>query len=246
MPNDPYLDASVRWKIASGNAAFHELRESESVAALLDAGLVTEVLARIGSGKEADVYLARDGPNPIAVKVYRYYRSSHRGGRPIKAESTGHLAAHEIEMLTRAYQGEARVPRPGRRIENAFTMQYLGDEDGPSPLLSTVGLEDAEIWRDRVVENVHTLARAGVVHVDLSPFNVLAHEGQPYVIDFGECLRVDRLGSAPWMRLTAAKTALERSLQAFDRYFRRYGARIDVTAEVGTLIASLDRFGVFE
>ena len=60
MPNTPYLDASVRWKLKSGAIAFREPRTAEVAAQLLDCGLVTEVLGTIGAGKEADVFLARD------------------------------------------------------------------------------------------------------------------------------------------------------------------------------------------
>ncbi len=73
MPNAPYLDASVRWKLKSGAIAFREPRTAEVVAELLDNGLVTEVLGTIGAGKEADVFLARDGSRFVVAKSYRLY-----------------------------------------------------------------------------------------------------------------------------------------------------------------------------
>ncbi len=91
-------------------ASFQEQRYSEAAESILECGLATEVVQRIGSGKEADVYSCVDGPMWVAVKVYRLYRTSHRGGGPVKQESMGHQAAHELEMLTRAWRGRARVP----------------------------------------------------------------------------------------------------------------------------------------
>lgn len=244
MPNEEYLDASVHWKLRSGRAAFEEPRYGDSVRSILDCGLATEVVQRIGSGKEADVYVCRDDERLVAVKVYRFYRTSHRGGGPVKQDSMGHRAAHELEMLTCAWRGRAQVPEPGVRFENMFSMEYLGSDDGPAPRLSSVSVPSPARLRDRVLVQVRTLADAGVVHTDLSPFNVLVHRGEPWVIDLGQAVRVDRLGASPWMRLTEAADALRRGLRTFDRYFRRYGVRVDVEPEVASIVAALDRFGV--
>ena len=244
MPNDPYLDESVHWKIRSGNVAFHEPGYRETARSILDSGLATEVLQAIGSGKEAEVYACRDGRSLVAVKAYRFYRTSHRGGRPIKAASMGQLAAEELELLTHAYQGGARVPRPIRRIESMFSMQYLGTDEGPAPKLIATVLDDPEPFRDEVLAAVRKLAESGVVHTDLSPFNILVHEELPWFIDLGQCVRVDRLGASPWIRLSEAREALERGLRTFDRYFRKFGLRVDAAAESSEIVKELDRFGV--
>jgi RIO kinase 1 len=244
VPNDAYLDSSVHWKVRSGRASFQEQRYSQTADSILECGLATEVIQRIGSGKEADVYACADDRMLLAVKVYRLYRTNHRGGRPVKQESMGHHAAQELEMLTSAWRGGVRVPEPGRRVENMFSMEYLGSPDGPAPRLSTVTLEAPERMRVAVVEQVRKLADAGVVHTDLSPFNILVHQGEPWVIDLGQAVRVDRLGKSPWIRLSEAGEALSRGLRTFDRYFRRYGLRVEVEEEVAALLASVDRFGV--
>ncbi|MGI0130222.1 MAG: RIO1 family regulatory kinase/ATPase [Thermoplasmata archaeon] len=244
MPNDGYLDSSVHWKVRSGSASFRELRYSEAAELILDGGLATDVRHRIGSGKEADVYACEDGPMLVAVKVYRFYRTSHRGGRPVKQESMGHRAAHELEMLTSAWRGGARVPEPGRRVENMFSMEYLGSSEGPAPRMSSGTSGSPERLRDAVLDQVRRLAAAGVVHTDLSPFNILLHRGKPWVIDLGQAVRVDRLGASPWIRLTEAGVALSRGLRTFDRYFRRYGLRVAVEEETEAILATLDRFGV--
>ena len=244
MPNDPYLDASVHWRIRSGTASFQEQRYTEAAESIRECGLATEVLQRIGSGKEADVYACADDRMLLAVKVYRLYRTSHRGGRPVKQESMGHRAAHELEMLTSAWRGGARVPEPGRRVENMFSMEYLGSPDGPAPRLNTVTPEEPDRMMAAVLEQVRKLADAGVVHTDLSPFNLLVRGGVPWVIDLGQAVRVDRLGASPWVRLAEAGEALSRGLRTFDRYFRRYGLRVPVDDTVAEILASLDQFGV--
>ena len=105
-------------------------------------------------------------------------------------------------------------------------------------------LEDPKGFLDRVLDVIRRLIGAGVVHGDLSAFNVLVYEGEPWVIDFSEAIRVDRAGSSPWVRLTEARAALESGLAALQVYFRRYDLRIDVAAYANELVESVDRFGV--
>ena len=244
MPNDGYLDTSVHWKVRTGQIAFAEPTHDEVADAIRDAGLATEVGQRLGSGKEADVYLCRDDRKWIVVKVYRLYRTAHRGGRPIKLESMGQRAAREYELLVYAWQGGAHVPEPGERVENMFSMQYLGDSCAAAPMLRHVRLDEPASFLQDTVAGIEGLAEAGVVHSDLSPFNILVHLGRPWFIDLAAGIRVDRLGSPPWERLTEALRALERGLGTLDRYFRRYGLGVDQSDVLARVRTQIDRFGV--
>ncbi|HSV41774.1 MAG TPA: RIO1 family regulatory kinase/ATPase, partial [Methanomassiliicoccales archaeon] len=209
MPNDPYLDASVAWRIKSGNIDFREADYRTTVGSITAAGLATEVRGLISAGKEADVYLAYYHGAPIAVKVYRLYRTSHRGGGPIKVNSAGWLATYEYDLQLQAFRGGARVPTPARRVENMFSMRYLGDDEGPAPRLQDVRLEDPQACLEDILQGVEQLARAGVVHSDLSAFNILMFEGRPWFIDLSEAVQVDRTGYSPWVRLTKARASLD-------------------------------------
>lgn len=244
MPNTPYLDKSVRWRLTTGNLAFHELTYREVERTILEAGLATEVLAKIGSGKEADVYLGLQGSRRVALKAYRYYRTSHRGLRPVRAEELGQVASREFELLTYAYVGGAPVPEPIDRDESILAMSYLGTEEGPAPRLKDVRLEDPAACLGEVLAAVDRLSRAGLVHTDLSSFNILFHDGHPWVIDFADALRVDRLGGSPWERLTLAEGALRSGLNSLRRYFGRYGLDVEVEPKVREIVDRLDRFGV--
>ena len=244
MPNEEYLDASVRWKLKSGAIPFRELRPDEVASQLIDLGLVTQVLRPIGSGKEADVYLAKDGPRWVAVKVYRLYRTSNRSRGAVKADGMGQLALREFDLLGYAWAHRAPVPEPIQREENAFTMEYLGSPDRAAPQLRSVQLEDPEPFARAVVAAIEALAGGGIVHPDLSPFNILVHEDRPWIIDLGKALRIDRLGSAPQLRLQEARAALGHALGALARYFRRYGVDLDPAAVMTTVFREVDRWGV--
>jgi serine/threonine-protein kinase RIO1 len=244
MPNTEYLDASVRWKLKSGAIAFREPRTAEVAAQLLDCGLVTEVLSTIGAGKEADVFLARDGPRVVVAKAYRLYRTSNRSRGAVKADGMAHLAAREFELLGYAWAHRAPVPEPIQREENAFSMEYVGDGDGPAPQLRRTRLEDPEAFARELLTGIADLAHSGVVHTDLSPFNILVHRGHPVIIDLGKGLRVDRLGSSPWIRLGEARAALVHGLEILRRYFARYGVPFETEAVTAEILQDIDRFGV--
>jgi len=246
MPNDPTLDASVRWRIDQGTIELRERGYRGTADAILDAGLATHVVRMISAGKEADVYLCAYNGAPLAVKAYRLYRTSHRGGRPIKVDTMSWLAAREFEMMRQAWKGGAPVPAPARRAENLLSMRYLGDDEGPAPRLHDVELDSPEAFLRAVLEAVGALGRAGIVHSDLSAYNILVHEGRPWLIDFSDAIRVDRTGEAPWIRLTRARDALVHGLGALQGYFRNYDLSIHVERIADGIVASLDRFKVLE
>ena len=244
MPNDGYLDSSVHWKVRTGQIAFAEPTHGEVADAILEFGLATEVGQRLGSGKEADVYLCRDGRKLLAVKVYRQYRTAHRGGGSIKLEAMGQRAVREYELLCYAWQGGAIVPEPGRRVENMFSMQYLGTADAAAPMLHHARLEAPEEFLRATVSGVEGLAEAGLIHSDLSPFNILVHEGRPWFIDLAAGIRVDRLGWPPWMRLEEGMRALGKGLTTLGRYFRRYDLALDSDELLRRVRAQIDKFGI--
>src|SRR2546422_8644938 len=152
MPNRPSLAAGVQWRISSGQLSLEEPDYRSVVEAILSDGLATEVMGLISAGKEANVYLARYNGAPLAVKSYRLYRTSHRGGGPLKQDSMGWRAAHEYEMMRQAWKSGGRGPTPARRLEKRFSMRYLGTEGGPAPRVKDVVLHGPKEFLDRVLD----------------------------------------------------------------------------------------------
>jgi RIO kinase 1 len=244
MPNAPYLDPSVRWKVRTGQLEIREPRVAEVAQGLIDCGLVTEVLRPIGAGKEADVFLARDGERLVAVKSYRLYRTSNRSRGAVKADGMARLSVREFELLGYAYAYRAPVPEPIAREENAFTMGFIGTEDGPAPQLRRAPMQDPDAVARSLLEAIDTLAAGGIVHTDLSPYNILLQDDRPWIIDLGRGLRVDRLGASPWIRLSEARAALAHSLDLLERFFGRYRVSFDSRSVLETIVRRIDRFGV--
>src|SRR5438552_16169246 len=180
MPNRPYLDASVQWRINSGQLSLEEPDYRSVVEAILSAGRATALVGRISAGKEAGVSLARYNGAPLAIKSYRLYRTSHRGGGPVKQDSMGWRAAHEYEMMRQAWKGGVKVPTPARRVENRFSMRYLGTENGPAPSLKDVVLEEPGEFLDHELDTVRRLIGAGAVHGHLCAINIVVHGRGPW------------------------------------------------------------------
>src|SRR5207247_1337304 len=144
---------------------------------------------------------------------------------------------------TRASSGSSTMGRAncmspdsvGRREENRRSMRYIGDE-APAPRRHDVRLESTESFLRTVLAGVDALAHAGIVHGDLSAFNILVDGERPWFIDFSEAVRVDRLGGSPWVRLTEASKLLTRGLQALQLYFRKYDLTIETEALVEQIV----------
>ncbi len=239
MPNFPPLDASVQWKIRSGAIRFQEPGYRGTVEDILSAGLATEVVGLLSAGKEADVFLGRLGGGLLAIKAYRTYRTSHRGGGAIKVDNMAFRAAFEYEAMRLAWKGGAPVPTPAKRVENLLAMRYLGTEEASAPRLIDVEPTDAVAFRDELLAALDRLVASGVVHGDLSAFNVLIHEDRAFFIDFSDALRVDRIGSSPWQRIELARSLLERDVRALAAYFARFEVPLDERKVVDRLVAGI-------
>ena len=158
----------------------------------------------ISTGKEANVYeaMGEDGET-VAVKVYLTTTSNFRQmgdyleGDPrfegIKGSTTDVVIAwvrKEFSNLERARKAGVAVPEPVAVQRNVLVMEYLGDESGPAPTLNEVSIENPETAFSVVEEYMRRLYDAGLVHGDLSEYNIVVHENQLVFIDVGQAVTV--------------------------------------------------------
>jgi RIO kinase 1 len=182
----------------------------DSLAALVDYGIIQEVIRPLMSGKEAQVYLVMSEGEVRVAKVYKEaqartfkHRAEYTEGRKTRntrdqramAKRTRHGRAQdeaawrstEVDMIHRLSDAGVRVPKPHQFIDGVLVMELIKDADGnPAPRLGdlSLGPEQArEIYDDLIGQTVRMLC-AGVVHGDLSDFNVLMGANGPAVIDF--------------------------------------------------------------
>ena len=157
----------------------------------------------VSTGKEANVYTALAGGKEVAVKVYRINASDFtdmRGyleGDPRLEELGGNKKAvvtawvkREFANLRRARAAGVRAPEPVAVERNVLVMEFLGTETGRAKRLGEVHIENPETAYEVVREYLRRLYDAGLVHGDLSEYNVVVHDSELYVIDLGQAVTV--------------------------------------------------------
>jgi RIO kinase 1 len=190
------------------------MRMPESLATLLEQGIIDQVLRPLMSGKEAQVYLVRSAGEERVAKVYKdaqvrsfKHRIAYTEGRQVRSSrdrrAMSKHSAHgrareeaawrstEVDMIRRLHAAGVRVPAPFHFVEGVLVMELVKDSDGnPAPRLGDVrlGRDEAAAIFDRLIREVVRMLCAGVVHGDLSDFNVLLGADGPVLIDFPQAL----------------------------------------------------------
>ncbi len=166
----------------------------------------------ISTGKEANVYTALAGEETVAVKIYRINSSnfqemgSYLEGDP-RFEKIGNdkksivmaWVRKEFANLGRARAAGVRVPEPLAVERNVLVMEYLGTDDGRAKRLGEVHLENPQTAYEVVREYMTRLYDAGIVHGDLSEYNIVVQESQLYVIDVGQAVTVHHPNSGDFL-----------------------------------------------
>lgn len=203
---------------------------------LVQHGAIAALGGPLSTGKEANVYAALGGEaadaEEVAVKVYRISASDFRDmreylvGDPRFEELGGKQKVvlawtnKEFANLERARKAGVRVPRPIDVERNVLVMEFIGTEGERAKRLAEVRIENPETAYGVLREYIRRLYDAGLVHGDLSEFNVLFHEGQLVVIDVGQAVTIHHPNSREF---------LERDCENVASFFSRQG--LDVTGD---------------
>jgi RIO kinase 1 len=184
----------------------------------------------ISTGKEANVYTALGPDGEVAVKVYRINASDFKQMRDYlegdpRFEGIGSdkkkvvvaWTKKEFANLERARTAGVRVPEPIAVDRNALVMEYLGGEDDRAKRLNEVHIENPRTAYEVVREYTRRLYRTGLVHGDLSEYNVVVHEGELGVLDLGQAVTVHHPNS---------RAFLERDCHNVAAFFRRQGLEV--------------------
>jgi RIO kinase 1 len=153
-------------------------------------------------------------------------RSAH--GRRVLAER---WPREEYEALSRAHAAGATVPYPVEFTGDGTLMQFVGDGGVAAPRLVSARLTPAElrVAHAQLVDDLTALTRAGMVHADLSPYNLLWWRGRVWVIDFPQA--VDLVVNPHGLDL------LHRDVTTVSAWFARQGLPCDAEATFAALLA---------
>ena len=231
---------------------------------LVEAGLVDAVMRQLMSGKEAMIYVVRCGEDVRCAKVYkeanlrsfrqsvdytegRKVKNSRRARAMEKGSRYGRKAKEEawqsteVDALYRLAAAGVRVPQAYDFVDGVLLMELVTDSEGePAPRLNDVVLtpEQAREFHGTLIREVVRMLCAGVVHGDLSEYNVLVGSRgsvmEPVIIDLPQA--VDAAGNAH------ANGMLARDIGNLTRYFGRFAPEL-LDTEYGKEIWSLYKGG---
>jgi RIO kinase 1 len=174
---------------------------------MLNTGIIESFTGIISSGKEANVYCGiGKGGKEIAIKIHRQISQTSKWmqnyiiGDPrfssYRKKNVRDLMVlwtlKEYKNLMRARDAGVPVPAPIHAKENILVMDFLGHEGTPAKRLVDVNLDDPVAHFQAVAEGMQALLiKAHLVHGDLSPYNLLLHDGKLFFIDFAQGVLTD-------------------------------------------------------
>ncbi len=138
---------------------------------------------------------------------------------------------HEFSTLQKLHADGAAVPKAFTAGENAILMAFIGDASRPAPALNEVALASHEVLPlfDEVMRNVELLLRRGLIHGDLSAYNILYQEGRIALIDFPQVVALKSNSQA--------RAILVRDVQRVCEFFATQGLERDPDRIAGALWA---------
>jgi RIO kinase 1 len=240
---------------------------------LVEDGLIDEVVRQLMSGKEAMVFVVRHGGETLCAKVYkeadkrsfrqavdytenrktknsRQARAMAKGSRFGRESQEAAWQSAEVDALRRLAAAGVRVPKPHQFHEGVLLMELVTDAEGnAAPRLNDVELtpEHAIEFHHRLIREVVRMLSTGVIHGDLSEFNILLAADGPVIIDLPQAVDAAGNNHAPRM--------LARDVDNLRRFFGRtapellatdYAKEIWAAYEAGSLTPEIELTGHFE
>jgi RIO kinase 1 len=220
------------------------MKTPERLRPLLEEGLIDTVVRQLMSGKEATVYVVRRGDETLCAKIYkaatqrsfrqavdytenrkvknsRQARAMAKGTRYGRQAQESAWQSAEVDALHRLAAAGVRVPAPINFCDGVLLMELVTDEHGDAaPRLNDVVLsaEDAVTHHAALIREVVLMLCAGVVHGDLSEFNILLAADGPVIIDLPQAVDAAGNNHAPRM--------LYRDVQNLRDFFGRFAPQL--------------------
>ncbi len=227
----PKFPRKIDEKFKTMHNVFDEFT-NRNIFKLISEGYFEGLESPISIGKEANIFSAKrkDGSR-VMVKIYRleacdfnrmydYIREDPRyiNLRGKKRKIIFNWVQREYRNLLKAKEAKVSAPNPLAFKENILVLEFVGREDIIAHRLSVDKPKNAKRFFDKVIENMKKLYRAGLVHADLSPFNILNNNEEPVFIDFSQ---------ATTLNSSSAQDFLERDIRNVCNFFVKLGLKLD-------------------
>ncbi len=220
------------------------MKTPKRILPLVEDGLIDEVVRRLMSGKEADVFSVRCGDEIRCAKVYkeaskrsfkkaveyqegrkvrnsRRARAMQKGSKFGRKEQETIWQSAEVDALYKLANAGVRVPEPYGCFDGVLLMELVTDEEGNvAPRLNDISMSAEQAREDHeiMMNYIMRMLCVGVIHGDLSEFNVLVDEYGPVVIDLPQA--VDAAAN------NSAKRMLTRDVDNITKYYAQYAPEL--------------------
>lgn len=237
------------------------MKTPKRIQPLIEEGLVDEVIRQLMSGKEATVYVVRCGEEIRCAKVYKeasqrsfQHNVAYQEGRRVKNSRQARAMEKgtrygrkmqeevwqnaEVDALYRLAAAGVRVPQPYLCFAGVLLMELVTDAEGhAAPRLNDVILTEAQAldYHAQLLRQVVLMLCAGVIHGDLSEYNILLDRDGPVIIDLPQA--IDAAGN------TGAGAMLERDVDNLAATFSRFAPQL-ATTQYGKEIWKLYQAGL--
>lgn len=220
------------------------MKTPKALQPLVDDGIVDEVISQLMSGKEATVYIVRCGRDIRCAKVYkdalkrsfkkavqyqegrkvrnsRRARAMEKGSRFGRDQQEEAWQNAEVDALFRLARAGVRVPQPYGCFDGVLLMELVTDGSGDvAPRLNDVAMSAEQAVEDHgvVMDYIKLMLCAGIIHGDLSEFNVLVDDDGPVIIDLPQA--VDAAAN------NNARSMLQRDVRNMTRYYGQFAPEL--------------------
>ena len=197
------------------------------------------IIIEIRSGKEATVYYTRDEKREYALKVYKdperrafqkdqpyldgkFYaapsvrRAVIKGNKASKKMLPPLWIKREFDILRKLQSLDVFTPIVYDWTPGSILMEFIGEDATPAPRLIDIQIPEDTVEEtfDLVVQSIQAFYKIGIVHSDLSPYNILWHQQKPYIIDFPQAIDIRQNPNV--------KELLKRDVDNVIKYFGKY------------------------
>jgi RIO kinase 1 len=211
----------------------YDKRTLMAIFKLMKRGVIKTLESTVKEGKESIVVAAKNKEGEwLALKIYRvdhcdfksmwkYLISDHRFERIRKDRwhVVTNWAKREFRNMQIAYEANVSCPKPISVYQNVLVMSFIGEDGIPTPTLAQIEEEELD-WEkiyEQVKEEMVKLTKAGIIHTDLSAFNILYYD-KAYIIDFSQGVT---------NRHPLALNFLERDVKNINEFFKKKNVKID-------------------
>ena len=198
---------------------------------LYSKGTIVELISPISVGKESNVFSAANSKKKkVVAKIYRintcdfnqmykYINADPRflGLRKQKRKVIAEWAKREYSNLTIARKASISVPEPITFIENILVMEFIGNKE-PAKLVKNDPPKNPKEFAKLLIKEIKKLYKAGLVHGDLSEFNILNYKEKPVIIDISHGMKLNYPNVDEY---------LERDIINTCKFFNKLGLNLD-------------------